>query len=72
MARSGSSAAFAASTIAVDGRTMRSGRILCSTSIADSTTRTAQKNAATNASPLRPNRPKQAPTRRAVRSSTAK
>ena len=62
---------FATSTIAAAGRTMLFGMIRRSMSIAESTTRTAQKNDAMAASTVSPNFQKQAATSSAVASSTA-
>ena len=54
-----------------EGRTILSGRMRRSTSIAERTTRLEQKNAVDEGSPVSPKRRKQAATRNAVSSSTA-
>ena len=62
---------FAVRTITKDGRTMRSGRMRLSASIAERTTSAAQKYAPTTASPVSPKCQKHAATRSAVAISTA-
>jgi hypothetical protein len=66
----GSSAVCATSTIAAAGSTIRFGMMKRSMSIADTTTSTAQKNAATAASSVSPKTRKQATISPAVTSST--
>src|SRR6266496_4211619 len=66
----GSRAVCASSTSAAAGRTIRFGTIRCVMSVAVIATSTAQKNAATNALPERPNATKHAATSPAVASST--